>query len=72
MDAPAKNPYLQPMTSLRSRAGRAAWGLVYFLLYKPKGYVTTVIDPEGRATVMVLIKNCPARVYPVRRAFTER
>jgi 23S rRNA pseudouridine2605 synthase len=41
--------------------------LVYFLLNKPKGYVTTVSDPEGRATVMELIKNCPARVYPVGR-----
>src|SRR5262249_32320605 len=41
--------------------------LVYLLLNKPKGYVTTVSDPEGRPTVMELIKNCPARVYPVGR-----
>ncbi len=41
--------------------------LRYFLLNKPLGYVTTVSDPEGRATVMELMKNCPERVYPVGR-----
>jgi 23S rRNA pseudouridine2605 synthase len=41
--------------------------LLYFVLNKPKGYVTTVSDPEGRPTVMELIKNCPERVYPVGR-----
>ena len=41
--------------------------LVYFVMHKPKGYVTTVIDPEGRPTVMELIKKCPARIYPVGR-----
>jgi 23S rRNA pseudouridine2605 synthase len=41
--------------------------LRYFLLNKPIGYVTTVTDPEGRPTVMALMKNCPERVYPVGR-----
>lgn len=41
--------------------------LRYFLLNKPIGYVTTVSDPEGRATVMELMKNCAERVYPVGR-----
>jgi len=41
--------------------------LQYFLLHKPKGYVTTVSDPEGRPTVMDLVKHCPERVYPVGR-----
>jgi 23S rRNA pseudouridine2605 synthase len=40
---------------------------VYFLLYKPKGYVTTVSDPQGRPTVLDLMKQIPARVYPVGR-----
>ena len=41
--------------------------LLYFLLNKPKGYVTTASDPEGRPTVLDLLKDCPERVYPVGR-----
>src|SRR5260370_32400626 len=41
--------------------------LLYFMVHKPKGYVTTVSDPEGRPTVMELMKKCPERVYPVGR-----
>ena len=41
--------------------------LVYLLLHKPKGYVTTVTDPEGRPTVLDLVRGIGARVYPVGR-----
>jgi 23S rRNA pseudouridine2605 synthase len=41
--------------------------LVYLLLHKPKGYVTTVTDPEGRPTVLDLVPGAGARVYPVGR-----
>jgi len=44
-----------------------AEGHLYFLLHKPKGYVTTVSDPQGRPTVMDLLGKLPARVYPVGR-----
>lgn len=40
---------------------------LYLLLNKPKGYVTTVSDPEGRPTVMDLVKHARARIYPVGR-----
>ena len=40
---------------------------VYILLNKPKGYVTTSSDPEGRPTVMDLVRNVGQRVYPVGR-----
>jgi len=40
---------------------------VYILLHKPKGYVTTVNDPQGRNTVMDLISGVKERVYPVGR-----
>ena len=39
----------------------------YFLLHKPKGYVTTVSDPEGRPTVMQLMSGLRERLYPVGR-----
>jgi len=38
----------------------------YYVVNKPKGYVTTASDPEGRPTVMDLIKAGP-RVFPVGR-----
>jgi 23S rRNA pseudouridine2605 synthase len=41
---------------------------VYILLNKPKDYVTTNDDPEGRKTVLDLIRNAgDERVYPVGR-----
>lgn len=40
---------------------------VYLLMNKPKGYVTTVNDPEGRPTVMNLLRGIRVRVYPVGR-----
>ena len=42
--------------------------LRYFLLNKPKGFLTTMEDPEGRRTVMDLVKEaCVERIYPVGR-----
>lgn len=40
---------------------------VYLLMNKPKGYVTTLHDPERRPTVMDLLHGVGARVYPVGR-----
>lgn len=40
---------------------------IYLLMNKPKGYVTTVKDPENRPTVMDLVRGITARVYPVGR-----
>ena len=40
---------------------------IYLLLNKPKGYVTTLSDPEGRPTVTDLLRGAGARVYPVGR-----
>ena len=40
---------------------------VYLVLKKPKGFVTTVSDPEGRPTVMSLVRGVGSRVYPVGR-----
>ena len=37
---------------------------VYVVMNKPKGYVTTLSDPERRPTVMDLLRGVGARVYP--------
>lgn len=42
--------------------------LVYVLLNKPKGFLTTSEDPKERKTVMDLVgKACEERIYPVGR-----
>jgi 23S rRNA pseudouridine2605 synthase len=41
-------------------------GLVYYLLNKPEGVITTASDPEGRPTVMDLLPSSP-RVFSVGR-----
>src|ERR1035441_8637008 len=40
---------------------------IYLLMNKPKGYVTTLHDPEGRPTVLDLLRGLGARVYPIGR-----
>jgi 23S rRNA pseudouridine2605 synthase len=46
---------------------RGAERHVYLLMNKPKGYVTTAHDPEGRPTVIDLLHGIGTRVYPVGR-----
>jgi 23S rRNA pseudouridine2605 synthase len=42
--------------------------LVYILLNKPKDYITTTEDPQGRKTVLQLIQKATTeRVYPIGR-----
>jgi len=36
-------------------------------VHKPRGTVTTLDDPEGRATIAEYLKDLPARVYPIGR-----
>jgi pseudouridine synthase len=40
---------------------------IYILLYKPRGYITSVDDEEGRPTVMRLLPRMTYRVFPVGR-----
>ncbi|HXS93701.1 MAG TPA: pseudouridine synthase [Candidatus Limnocylindrales bacterium] len=40
---------------------------LYIALNKPNNTMTTVSDPEGRATVMELLRGVKERVYPVGR-----
>lgn len=43
----------------------------YIMLHKPRGYVTTMSDEKGRKCVADLVKDVPARVYPVGRLDRE-
>lgn len=42
-------------------------GVVYLMLNKPRGYVTTLSDEYGRRTAAELVADCGVRVYPVGR-----
>lgn len=51
----------QKLTNVKNRK------MIYLMLHKPRGYVTTVSDDLGRKTVMDLIPDIEERVYPVGR-----
>lgn len=46
---------------------RADEDKIYILLNKPKGYVTTLHDPQHRPIVTSLVKDIKARLFPVGR-----
>ena len=41
--------------------------LVYIMLNKPRGFVTTLSDEKGRKNAADLVKDCGQRVYPIGR-----
>jgi len=41
--------------------------LIYLMLNKPKGFVTTVSDEDGRATVLDLLTDVSERIFPIGR-----
>jgi 23S rRNA pseudouridine2605 synthase len=58
------------IVDLRGRAGRRSRARIYLMLHKPKGVISTVRDPGGRANVVDMVRAAvPAgeRVYPVGR-----
>jgi len=44
-----------------------AESLVYVIIHKPRGVVSTMSDPEGRPSVRELLAHVPGRVYPIGR-----
>lgn len=54
------------IVTVRGKRINKADRMYYFMLNKPRGYVTTVSDELGRKTVMDLV-DCEARIYPVGR-----
>lgn len=63
----AKADLEQDYVRVDGRPLRSPLRHVYLLLNKPKGYVTTLSDPEGRPTVLHLVRGVGARIYPVGR-----
>lgn len=51
----------QKLTNVKNRK------MLYIMLNKPRGYVTTVSDELGRKTVMDLLPDFGCRIYPVGR-----
>jgi len=41
--------------------------LEYWIVHKPRGVLTTVSDPQGRSTVIDLVQESTARLFPVGR-----
>lgn len=41
--------------------------MIYLMLHKPRGYVTTLSDEFSRKTAAELVADCGARVFPVGR-----
>ncbi len=41
--------------------------MIYLMLHKPRGYVTTLRDEFGRKTAADLVADCGTRVFPVGR-----
>lgn len=44
---------------------------VYYLFYKPRGYLTSLYDPHHRKTIKIFLKKLPYRVFPVGRLDKE-
>lgn len=68
---PARNPdaWFDPERDRVSFDGRPlrAAQKIYLLLYKPKGYLTTYKDPEGRPTIYALLDGINEWVFPAGR-----
>jgi 23S rRNA pseudouridine2605 synthase len=60
------DPALQSV-SFEGRPIAAVEEKLYLLLNKPKGYVTTLDDPQGRPIVTSLLQGISVRVFPVGR-----
>ena len=52
---------------LNGKAIKAETEKVVVALFKPRSYVTTLDDPQGRPTVVDLLRSISERVYPVGR-----
>lgn len=67
MKEPGYDVQPEDSVEVNGRVLHPATKKVYIVLNKPKGYITTVSDEQGRPTVMDLITDVTERVFPVGR-----
>ncbi len=60
------DPYKDTVT-VKGKVVRRVEEKVYIMLHKPRGFITTMSDERGRKCVADLVKDAPAKVYPVGR-----
>ncbi len=63
----AKADFSRDHIKVDGKLVRPAKEIYHLAMNKPRGYVTTTFDPEGRPKVIDLLKGVHARVYPVGR-----
>lgn len=60
------NPYKDKVL-VRGKLVKQVKQRVYIMLHKPRGFITTMSDEQGRKCVADLVKDAPTKVYPVGR-----
>lgn len=60
------NPYKDKVL-VRGKLVKQVKQKVYIMLHKPRGFITTMSDEQGRKCVADLVKDAPTKVYPVGR-----
>ena len=60
------DPFSDTVT-LDGRSVSSGGKLVYVILHKPEGVITSVSDPQKRPVVMKYVKDVPERIFPVGR-----
>lgn len=71
-EKPVSEPYVrvalgQDVVKVSGEGVKPPTRHLYLMMNKPKGYLTTTTDPEGRRTVMSLLPKSPDRLFPVGR-----
>lgn len=61
------DPAKDEVTYLDKKVTTKDTKMVYIMLYKPEGYVTTAKEQFGRPAVMDLVKDVKERIFPVGR-----
>ena len=65
---PGHKVTLEDIITLNGKELVVQKNLVYILMNKPKGFITTTEDPKGRRTVMEMLENhIEERVFPIGR-----